>query len=101
MAVPVNFKQYKWLNLNKFDIECIPNDIERIHSLKLRKSCIKTLILPLLTNLPLHTGFKFSDANEYLSCKTMLCELFDEYHKRNYTKEEIIDIVNGKRVKKR
>ena len=97
----LNSSSYKWLSLNLFEINCIKDKEEKECFLRLRKNCIKALILPLLINLPLHTGFKFSNVNDRLSCKDMLQELFSEYHKRSYTKDEVIDISMGKRVKKR
>lgn len=90
----------KWFNLNLFQIRSMRDNDKKTSFLRLRKECIKNLILPLLNSLPLHTGFKFSNTNDYLSCKDMLKELIVEYKKREYSKQEIIDIINGKRVKK-
>ena len=96
----MNTSSYKWFDLNLFEIRSMRDNDKKTTFLKLRKECIKDLILPLLVNLPLHSGFKFSNTNDYLSCKEMSKELFCEYHKREYSKQEVMDIVNGKRVKK-
>lgn len=92
---------FSWMNLSFLEMMNIEDQIQKEYCLKMRKDCLKKVISPLLTNLPLHTGFKFSEGDLNLSCNAMLNELFIEYRKRNYSKEEIRDIIQGKRVRKR
>lgn len=93
--------KYFWINLSFLDIINLKNEVQKQYCLKMRKDCLKRLIGPLISNLPLHTGFKFSEEEQKLSCKNMLEELFKEYYKRDYSKEEIYSIIHGKRVRKR
>lgn len=90
-----------WMSLTLLEIMEIKDKIQKDYYLQMRKDCLKKIISPLLINLPLHTGFKFSGNDQNLSCEKMLEELFIEYQKRNYTKEEIKNIIIGRRVKKR
>ena len=96
-----NASKIDWINLTFVEIMQIENQKQKEYCMRMRKDCLRKIISPLLVNLPLHTGFKFSNSDEYLSCKVMLNDLLKEYKKRNYSKEEIVDILNGKRVKKR
>lgn len=93
-------KEVNWMSLTLLEIMEIKDKIKQDYCLRMRKDCLKRMISPLLINLPLHTGFKFSGSDENLSCKKMLEDLFIEYQKRNYTKEEIRNIILGRRVKK-
>lgn len=101
MQRSISKKNLNWMNLTFLQMMNIEDKIQKEYCLRMRKDCLKRIISPLLTNLPLHTGFKFSVDDLNLSCRGMLTELFREYHKRSYTKEEIRDIIQGKRVRKR
>lgn len=91
----------EWMNLSYLEIKEMEDHSKKEFCLRMRKDYLKRVISPLLINLPLHTGFKFSDVDDNLSCLVMFNDLFKEYQKRSYTNDEIWDIIQGKRVKKR
>ena len=91
----------EWMRLTNLEIKKLEDLDKKNKFLKMRKDYLKRIIIPLLKNLPLHSGFKFSSNDENLSCITMFNDLFREYQKRNYSNDDIWNIIQGKRVRKR
>lgn len=89
-----------WPNLTRDEIELIRDEQKRKEYLKKYRECMNVVILPLLYNMDNRSGFKFSNADNLLTCNNMIKDIYEYYKKRGFNKKDLYVIAIEKKTGK-
>ena len=92
----------EWYDMTDVEIDIIGDVRKQFSYMKKRRDCMAVLINPLYDAIPNKKSFSFSNPENLLTSKNMLLDLLNYYKNKDYTREQIMEIIkNNNSSKKR